>query len=133
MTDILNFLQRYVVQPHIQSFPTRRSSDLVNNLTVTNTGSAGNSTVTLAQSTTVNGALAINSGVFDQSSAFNLITTGSVTNVVTVASGATWQNFGTGDLTLSGDVSNAGTINFNGNGVTCAQTDDILIRSSVSG
>src|SRR5207237_6630691 len=50
--------------------------------------------------------------------------------VASVSSGATWRNLGTGDLTLSGDVSNAGTINFNANGATCGDADDISISST---
>src|SRR5262249_46810511 len=52
------------------------------------------------------------------------------TNVVTVASGATWKNIGSGDLTLSGGVSNSGTITFNAGGTSCNDTDTIVIRSS---
>src|SRR5207253_3199759 len=41
------------------------------------------------------------------------------------------QNLGKGDITLSGDVTNNGTINFNSNGTPCGSvTKDILIRSS---
>ena len=48
-----------------------------------------------------------------------------------VSSGATWNNLGTGDLILSGGVSNSGTITFNANGNGCGQNDDISITSSV--
>ena len=47
-------------------------------------------------------------------------------------SATTWSNLGTGDLTLSGGVANSGSINFNGAGAGCPQTDEILIRSSVN-
>jgi hypothetical protein len=97
-------------------------------LFISNTGTTPNNVVSLAKDTTVTQALNITSGKFDQGASFNL-----TTNAVTVSLGATFQNQGTGDLTLSGDVSNSGTISFDGNGNTCGQPDDILIRSSVNG
>lgn len=99
-------------------------------LVVSNTGSApaGINKVSLASNTIVSTALNVTSGVFDQGASSNL-----TSNTITVSSGATLQNLGTGDLTLSGGVANAGTINFNGNGNTCGDADDIVIRSSVNG
>ncbi|PYS23626.1 MAG: hypothetical protein DMF72_08740 [Acidobacteria bacterium] len=76
-------------------------------------------------------ALNITQGTFDQGASFNVSS-----GALTVGANGTWTNLGTGDLTLSGDVSNAGTINFNANGTPCGDTpnnDDILIRSSDSG
>ncbi len=96
-------------------------------LTISNTGGSGNNAVTLSQDIS-DTALNITSGVFDQGTASSLSS-----GPAAVSSGATWRNLGTGDLTLSGDVSNVGTINFNANGTTCGQADDILIRSSVNG
>src|SRR2546423_1059796 len=107
------------------------SSTTFSTLAISNTGTNGNNTVSLAQNTTVNTALNITQGIFDQgtgASSSNL-----TTNAVTVSSVATFQNLGTGDLTLSGNVSNSGTINFNANGTPCGDTDDILIRSSING
>lgn len=107
-------------------------------LEIANTGSASNNMVSLygtdGASTPVASSLTVTSGIFDQgtgAASCDFRTTGSGT-VATVASGATWQNLGNGDVKLSGDVSNAGTIVFNANGTACGDTpsnDDILIRS----
>ena len=96
-------------------------------LTINNTASPNN-TVTLGAATTVLTALNVTTGVFDQGASFSL-----TSNTVTVSSGATLKNLGTGGLTLSGDVANAGTITFNANGTVCGDADSILIRSSVNG
>jgi hypothetical protein len=98
-------------------------------LAISNTGSApaGTNKVSLANNAAVSTALNVTSGVFDQGASSNL-----TSSTVTVSSGATLQNLGTGDLTLSGSVANAGTINYNANGNTCGDNDDILIRSSAS-
>jgi hypothetical protein len=94
-------------------------------------GAGGSNTVSLAQNAAVSVALNVTSGSFDQGASFNL-STGS--GAVTISSGATLQNLGTGDLTVGpGGVANAGTINFNGNGASCGDADDILIRSSLPG
>src|SRR5205814_6805874 len=48
----------------------------------------------------------------------------------TVGSAGRLQNRGVGDLTLTGNVTNNGTINFNGGGIAnCGDPDSILIRS----
>src|SRR6185437_16293462 len=70
----------------------------------------------------------ITNGKFDQGTSSNL-----TSGAITVSSGATLQNTGTGDLTLSGDVANSGTITYNANGAACGGNDDILIRSSLNG
>jgi CSLREA domain-containing protein len=70
-------------------------------------------------------ALTITSGTFDQGASFSVST-----GAVNITAG-TWSNTGTGDLTLSGDVSNAGTITFNANGTGCPDADDIAITSTV--
>lgn|GEM_PF-2901146 len=77
--------------------------------------------------------LVVTAGTFDQGASFRVDTSGAGA-VATIGASGTWQNFGTGDLVLSGNVSNAGTINFNGNGTGCNEiaTNDILIRSSAS-
>jgi hypothetical protein len=99
-------------------------STVLNNLTLGKSGG-----VTFGSNATANGTVAINSGSLDQGATFNL-----TASTISVSSGATYQNFGTGDLTLgSGGVSNAGTIVFNANGATCADADSILIRSSSPG
>ena len=58
----------------------------------------------------------LETGALDE---LTLTTNGSGT-VASVSAGATWRSLGTGDLTLSGDVSNTGTINFNANAGTQA-------------
>ena len=85
-------------------------------------------TVTLATAVTLGSTLTITAGTLDQGASFNL-----TTGAITVSSGATLSNTGTGDLLLSGNVSNSGTITMNGNGSSCPQTDDILIDSTVNG
>jgi hypothetical protein len=92
-------------------------------LTISNTGNV----VTLNQNAS-DTSLSITSGTFNQAGTSDL-----TSGAVTVASGTTWSNLAQGDLTLTGDVANAGTINFNANGGSCGDNDDIVISSSVSG
>ncbi|HKO60900.1 MAG TPA: C25 family cysteine peptidase [Pyrinomonadaceae bacterium] len=98
-------------------------------LTIANAG-IGSDVVSLTSSalTTVTSALNINQGVFDQGASSNL-----QSNTVTIGGGGTFRNFGTGDLTLAGNVSNAGTILFSALGSPCGDADDILISSNVAG
>ena len=70
-------------------------------------------------------SLNVIAGTVDQGASFN-VTPGPVT----VGAAGIWSNTGTGDLTLSGGVSNAGTITFNGNGTSCPEADDIVIAST---
>jgi CSLREA domain-containing protein len=90
---------------------------------------ANNATVFIKRDETVTTALNVSTGILDQGASasddFTLIT-----NTVTVASGATWQNLGKGDVKLAGNVANSGSIIFNANGNGCPDADDILIRSS---
>ena len=72
--------------------------------------------------------LTIAAGLFNQGASAN-VTIGSLT----VAAGATYRNFGTGDLTLGGNVSNSGTLELDGGGSNCGDADSILIRSSAPG
>ncbi len=88
----------------------------------------GGGSVTLTGTTTVNENLHVLSGTFDHGASFNL-TAGSID----VDSGATYRDVGTGDLTLAGGVSNAGTILMNGGTTACGEADSILIRSTVGG
>jgi len=71
-------------------------------------------------------ALNISGGTFDQGAAFDVST-----GPVNITAG-TWQNLGTGDLSLSGNVANAGTMTFNANGASCEEvaTNDISITST---
>jgi uncharacterized repeat protein (TIGR01451 family) len=103
----------------------------VGKLTINNSGPA---TVTLGAAVvtqTVSGLLTVTSGTFDQGASANLVATGGIS----IASGATYKNVGTGDLTLGAGVANAGTIQLNAGGVACPSVgaDSILIRSSVAG
>jgi CSLREA domain-containing protein len=70
-------------------------------------------------------ALSISTGTFDQGPSFN-ITTGPVT----VSVGGNWTDVGTGDISLAGSVSNAGTINFNGGTTACGEADAVSITSA---
>jgi CSLREA domain-containing protein len=101
----------------------------IDNVPVNPTPSTNNIVSINVPTTHITTALFVTHGVFTQGETstndFSLIT-----NAVTVGTGATWRNFGKGDLTLSGDVSNAGTINFNASGTACGDTNDIAITSS---
>src|SRR5205807_6350810 len=92
---------------------------------------SNNATVSLARDQAISTALNISSGTFNQGASAS--DDFSVTaNIVLDASGATWQNLGKGDLTLSANVTNNGTIKFNANGAGCEEvaTNDIQIRSN---
>ena len=110
------------------------SATTFSTLSISNTGTAaaGTNKVILTANTTISAVLNVSSGVFDQGASFTVFTTGGAATVASVSSGATWQNLGTGDLSLSGGVANAGTINFNANGNTCGDADSIQILSSAS-
>ncbi|HMG74860.1 MAG TPA: LamG-like jellyroll fold domain-containing protein [Pyrinomonadaceae bacterium] len=103
----------------------------INNVPVNPTPSTNN-VVSLAVSTTVSTALNVTAGVFNQGASasddFDV-----TTNSVTVGANGTWQNLGKGNVTLTGNVSNAGQIIFNANGTPCGGDDDILIRSLPDG
>ncbi|HAM51175.1 MAG TPA: hypothetical protein DCP92_10990 [Nitrospiraceae bacterium] len=97
----------------------------VNTLTINN--AAG---VTLTASTTVTNALTVTSGTFNQGSTNNL-TAGSIS----VSSGATFSNVGTGSITLNGGLVNNGTVIIDGNGIVCpggTPTSPISITSAAS-
>src|SRR6185436_21122350 len=62
--------------------------------------------VSLTTSMIVSGSLSVTGGTFDQGASFDL-----TAGTISVASGATFKNLGTGDLKIgAGGVSNAGTI-----------------------
>ncbi len=82
-------------------------------------------TVTLGSNHTLRALTIRNGGTFSQGASFNL----TVINTLNVNAGGAFQNLGTGDLTLDGDVSNDGTITLNGGGAACGDTDSILLRS----
>ena len=90
-------------------------------------------TATLMGHPTVTGTLTITQGelAHDISAANSLTLEGSPT-AVTVGAAGTWKNYSTSTstITLAGDLSNAGTIDFNSSGGGCADPDVILLRSS---
>lgn len=102
------------------------SANTFQTLTIANTGT-GDEVVSLTSAalTTVSTALNVNDGIFDQGASSNL-----TTNTVTIAAAGTLRNLGTGDLALSGNVSNAGTIRYSANGSPCGDADSIAITST---
>ncbi len=68
----------------------------------------------------------VTSGTFDQGATFNLITGGATT----VGASGTWTNTGTGDVTLGGNVSNAGAVTLDGSGVGCGGLDAIVLSDA---
>jgi peptidase C25-like protein len=72
--------------------------------------------------------LNVTAGVFNQGASFNV-----VIGSLTIGASGIYRSFGSGDLTLGGNVSNAGTIELDGGGPACGDADSILIRSSSSG
>jgi hypothetical protein len=96
----------------------------VNNLTISSSGVVTLNNAAITE--TVSGLLSVTSGTFNQGASANVIATGGIS----VSSGATYQDLGTGDITLGAGVANAGTIVLDG---SCGGNDDILIRSSVVG
>jgi hypothetical protein len=74
-------------------------------------------------------ALNITSGTLDQGVSFNLQTS----NTLTIGANGVLKDFGTGDLTLGGNLANGGIVNINGGGTGCSDpnvADQILIRST---
>ena len=91
----------------------------------TTTISAG-ATVTLESNLKL-GALVIN-GTLDQGESAGL-----TAGPITIGSGGLLKNLGTGDLTLSGGLTNDGTIQINGGGPACGDAAKTLLRSSAVG
>lgn len=87
-------------------------------------------TVTLAADLSLPQAetFTITSGTFDQGATFSL-----TSGAISIAAGGTLSNTGTGDLTLAGNVANAGTITLDGGGAGAGHADSISIRSSAMG
>ncbi len=100
-----------------------------NNLVLNKTDAAdANDNLTVqTDNLSVTGALTVTDGELIQG----------LTNItlagLTVAAAGKYSNSSTGDLTMSGAVSSAGTIAFDANGGGAGSADDILIRSSVLG
>ena len=85
-------------------------------------------TLTLASNADWNATnqdLTITTGTFSQGATFALLT-----GALTVSTNGIWTNTGTGDITLGGAVSNAGTITLNSNGGSCADADDIVLTDA---
>ena len=94
----------------------------------TTVGSSGTLTLGGTAFTMNAGTLTVN-GTFDQGASTDL-----TADTVSVGSGGTLKNLGTGDLKVgAGGVSNAGTINFNAGGGSCGDADGIVITSSSPG
>ncbi len=104
-------------------------SSSFNHLTVNKTdGGGANDNVTVqTQDLSVAGTLTVTDGELVQG-----VTNFTLSALVMAAAGQ-YTNSSTGDLTLSGSVSNAGSIAFDANGGGAGSADDILIRSSVNG
>ncbi|MBX4187907.1 MAG: DUF2341 domain-containing protein, partial [Candidatus Doudnabacteria bacterium] len=73
-------------------------------------------------------SLTVTQGTFSQGATFSM-TSG---DVIIGASGI-WTNVGTGDITLGGDVTNAGSVTIDGTSSGCGAADDITISSSSGG
>ncbi|MDD2942629.1 MAG: hypothetical protein PHC51_06650 [bacterium] len=74
----------------------------------------------------VNGTLTVTDATLNYSAANNL----QVIEAIVIAADGSLINSGTGDLTLGGDVSNAGTISFDSSGGGPGDADGIQIRST---
>ncbi len=119
---------------------TLTSSGLIdtNGYTITFAGTVGSAsgftkyglgTLTTSGAVTLGNAVNISHGIFDQAGSFAM-----TSGTFNVTSGATWQNVGTGAVTLAGAVTNSGTITLNSNnGSQCVDgANSILVRSSVN-
>jgi hypothetical protein len=86
--------------------------------------------VTLASDLLLNTGQTLNitSGVLDQGASFNL-----TAGPINIGAAGRLNSLGTGDLTLLGNLANAGTLSLNGGGGGCGDADSILIRSSADG
>ncbi len=92
-------------------------------LNKTSAADANDNLTVITNDLTVSNTTTITDGELVQGST-NLILKG-----MTLAAAGSYTNASTGDLTLSGDVSNAGSINLDASGTA----DSILIRSSIDG
>jgi hypothetical protein len=103
------------------------SGAALNNLTINRVTKA--KAVSLGAHLTVQGTLTITSGYLIQDPSYNLWAGG-----INIGVNGILKNYGTGSLTLGGNVTNAGRVDFNGGGdATCTNSNRILIRSSVDG
>ena len=95
-------------------------------VTSSTTNVLAGATVTLGSNHALGALTVDNGGTFSQGASFNLTVGGKLM----INSGGAFQNLGTGDLTLAGDVANEGSITLNGGGAACGDADSILLRSS---
>jgi hypothetical protein len=74
----------------------------------------------------VGNTLTITRGILSQGT-FNIRALG--TTAVSIAANGTWENISTGDISLGGNLTNAGTLTFKANN-TCGGSDDIVITAT---
>jgi hypothetical protein len=95
------------------------------NLTINQPSNANTMTLTSTH-LRVGNTLTITRGILSQGT-FNVRALG--TTAVSIGANGTWENISTGDISLGGNLSNAGTLTFKGNN-TCGGADDIVITST---
>ncbi len=85
--------------------------------------------VVLGSNISFSGKLRILSGAFCTGASYNLTTS----DTLVIGPSGSLIDTGIGDITLGGSLYNNGTVLINANGTGISSTDDILIRSTVSG
>jgi hypothetical protein len=108
-----------------QTYTDQGGNELDGDITINKSGGS----LTLASNADWNTAgqdLTITAGTLNQGASYTV-----ATGAVTVGSSGVWYNSGTGDITLGGNVSNAGIIDLNGGGSGCG-TDEIAITGGGS-
>jgi hypothetical protein len=97
------------------------------NYTYSNLTIKGSKIFDLPANLTVNSTVTVTSGNLSQSN-YNL-----TAGAITIGSSGTLRNWGTGSLTLGGNLSNSGTVDCNGGTSGCGSASELQIRSSVNG
>lgn len=100
---------------------TQNAGTILSPLTIDKTAGTATLATNLVVATTT-----VTSGTLDQGATFNLTINGDLT----VGVSGIFSNTGTGDLTLGGNVSNAGVITINGSGEACGDADSIVITAT---
>ena len=99
----------------------------LNNLAVSRV--AINNYLSLGASLTVQGTVSVTNGYLVQDPSYNL-----TAGAITIEANGILRNYGTGTLTLGGNLSNSGTVDFNGGGDgNCGSATEAQIRSTVDG
>ena len=99
------------------------------NYTYSNLTIKGSSTFELPANLTVTSTVTITSGRLSQANTYNL-----TAGAITIGSNGILRNWGTGSLTLGGNLSNSGLVDFNGGGDgVCGSATEAQIRSSSNG